>query len=376
MSLKSRPQINIAGRIIGEGHPCFIVAELSGNHHQKFDEAVKLIEVAAKAGVDAVKLQTYTPDTLTIRSNKKWFLVDSKDTPDSWNKRTLYELYSTAYTPWDWQPKLKKIAEDLGTILFSTPFDETAVEFLENMSVPCYKIASYEANHIPLLAKVAATRKPVILSAGFASIADIKLALKTLRENGTNQIAILHCVTSYASKPSLNDINLKTIIDMKGFNVVSGFSDNNGGTEIPIIAAALGASIIEKHVILKKSMGGPDALFSIEPDELKDMINKIRNNEKKGSSILNSKYAKMVIGKVKYGPANKAERYNGKKFSQSIFVVADIKKGEKFTRNNIRCIRPGDGLAPRYFENVLNKKAVKDIEKGTPLNWGLIRKTK
>lgn len=377
MSLKSRPQINIAGRIIGKGYPCFIVAEVSGNHHQNFDEAVKIIEAAAKAGVDAVKLQTYTPDTLTIRSNKKWFLVDSNDTPDSWNKRTLYELYNMAYTPWDWQPKLKKIAEDSGIILFSTPFDETAVEFLEKMSVPCYKIASYEANHIPLLAKVAATGKPIILSAGFASIADIKLALKTLHENGANQIAVLHCVTSYVSKPSLNDINLKTMIDMaKRFNVVSGFSDNNGGIEIPIIAAALGASIIEKHVILKRSMGGPDAPFSIEPDELKDMVNKIRDNEGKGSDILDTKYAKMVTGKVKYGPANKAEKYNGKKFSQSIFAVADIKKGEKFTVTNIRCIRPGDGLAPRYFKSVLNKKAVKDIERGTPLNWNLIRKTK
>lgn len=352
--------ISIQGRKIGADYPTFIVAELSGNHHQRYEEAEKLIRKAHKAGADAVKLQTYTPDTLTIDSNKLWFLVNSSDTPSEWNKKKLYDLYKTAYTPWEWQPKLKKLADKLGIILFSTPFDETAIDFLEEMDVPCYKIASYEANHIPLLKKVAKTRKPVILSVGFASLFDIELALKTLRENGTKQIAVLHCVTSYSDKPDLDDINLATIVDIRQrFGVVSGFSDNNGGIDIPIVAATLGASIIEKHFILDRSLGGPDARFSIEPHELKELVKRIR-------------FAEQVIGKVRYGPANAAEKYNGRRFSQSVFVVKAIKKGERLTSENIRCIRPGDGLAPKYFESVIGKAAARDIEAGTPLSWKYI----
>ena len=255
--------------------------------------------------------------------------------------------------------------------------DETAVDFLEKeIDPPVYKIASYETNHIPLLKKIAKTGKPVILSAGFANVADIKLALKTLNDNGADQVALLHCVSTYSSEPNLDDINLRTIVDMtKRFNVVGGFSDNNGGIEIPIIAAALGASIIEKHVILDRSTGGPDASFSIEPQELAKLVGRIRENETKGSSdILVTPFAKRVIGKVKYGPENKAEKYNGKRFSQSVFSVSNIEKGETLTKANIRCIRPGDGLAPRYFEEVLGKVAASNIERGTPLSWKLVVK--
>lgn len=373
---QSLPEIKIGERLIGPMHPCFIVAEISGNHHQNYDEAVRLIRAVTAAGVDAVKLQTYTPDTLTIDSDKKWFIVESEDTPGAWNGHKLYDLYGTAYTPWDWQPKLKKLADTLGVILFSTPFDNSAVDFLERKVNPlAYKIASYEANYIPLLKKVAKTGKPVILSAGFASIADIKLALATLHENGADQVAVLHCVTAYTAEPNLNDINLKTIADMANrFNVVGGFSDNNGGIEIPVIAAALGAPIIEKHVILKRTMGGPDASFSIEPKEVAEMVRRIRENEKSGTTDLSSPLAKQVTGKVKYGPANKAEAYNGIRFSQSVFVVKDIKKGDTLTPYNIRCIRPGDGLAPKYFEDVIGKVAKADIERGTPLSWKLIVK--
>src|SRR3989344_7295248 len=339
------PCIHIGNNVIGSGNTCFIVAEISGNHHQHYREALELIEIAAEAGADAVKLQTYTPDTLTIDSDKPWFIVESENTPDAWKGHKLYDLYKTAYTPWDWQPKLAKVANERGIILFSTPFDETAVDFLEKeIDPPVYKIASYETNHIPLLKKIAKTGKPVILSAGFANVADIKLALKTLNDNGADQVALLHCVSTYSSEPNLDDINLRTIVDMtKRFNVVGGFSDNNGGIEIPIIAAALGASISE--------------------------------NETKGSSdILVTPFAKRVIGKVKYGPENKAEKYNGKRFSQSVFAVSNIEKGETLTKANIRCIRPGDGLAPRYFEEVLGKVAASNIERGTPLSWKLVVK--
>jgi len=374
--VKDRPEIRIGKRLVGPEHPCFVVAEISGNHHQNYSEAQQLISKAAKAGADAVKLQTYTPDTLTIDSNKQWFLVNSLDTPSKWNKKKLYDLYKTAYTPWDWQPKLTKLAKELGLILFSTPFDETAVAFLEKkIDPPVYKIASYEANHIPLLKKVGSTGKPVILSAGFSSISDIRLAIKTLKENGTNQIAVLHCVTAYSSKPNFADINLKTIADIANrFRVVAGFSDNNGGVEIPIVAAAFGASIVEKHLILKRSMGGPDASFSIEPHEFKTMVKQIRKNAQKETNVLRTSVAKKVIGKVKYGPANSAEAYNGRRFSQSVFAVSDIKKGETFTTYNIRCIRPGDGLAPKYYEKITGKLAKVNIERGTPLSWNLIVK--
>ena len=353
------PDFHIGNRIIGVGHPCFIVAELSGNHHQNYEEAVKLIYVAKEAGADAVKLQTYTPDTITIDSPKEWFIVAGKDNPDGWKGKTLYELYQTAYTPWEWQPKLKKIADEIGIMLFSSPFDETAVDFLEKMQVPCYKVASYEVTHIPLLRKIANTGKPVILSIGFASLEEVELAIETLREGGTRDIAVLHCVTSYADEPKPEDMHLATIGDIRErFNVVSGFSDNNGGIEIPLRAAMVGASIIEKHFILNRTDAGPDAKFSLEPHELKTMIEKIREAEK-------------AIGSVHYGPVNDAEEYN-KRFRRSIFVVEDIKKGEVFTGKNVRVIRPGNGLHSKFFDQVVGKRALENIERGTPLQWNLL----
>ncbi len=357
----SFPEITIAGRKIGLGYPTFIVAELSGNHHQKYEEAEELVREAAKAGVDAIKLQTYTPDTITINSNKPPFIVVNKDNPKDWKGKTLYELYQGAYTPWDWQPKLKKVAEDLGMVLFSTPFDETAVDFLEGMGVPCYKVASYEATHIPLLKKIAATHKPVIISIGFATLEEVSEAVDTLKSGGVHDIAVLHCVTQYADKPDLSSINLLTIADIRErFGVVSGFSDNNAGTKAPILAAAAGASIIEKHLILSKSSGGPDAQFSLEPAEMKAMVDQIRQDEK-------------MLGQVHFGPNNASEEDN-RRYRRSVFVAKNIKKGDKFTRENIRVIRPADGLPPRDFEQVLGKTAATDIELGTPLSWDLIQK--
>lgn len=348
------PTITVGKNIIGSGSPCFIVAEVSGNHRQKYEEAVAIIKAAADAGADAVKLQTYTPDTITIDSDKKWFFLGGEDTPELWKKTNLYGLYGTAYTPWEWQPKLKKIAEDLGLILFSTPFDETAVDFLEDMGVACHKVASYEATHIPLLKKIASTGKPVIMSVGFASLPEVEEAVATLRDNGTKELAVLHCVTAYSGHPDPAAMNLRTIADIaERFGVVAGFSDNNAGIEVPIAAAAMGASIIEKHVTVRRADGGPDARFSLEPEELKEMVQTIRRMEK-------------ARGKIHYGPVNETEE-RFRNMRRSIFVVKDIKKGEKFIPENIRVIRPAYGLPPKFYESTLGKKASTDIERGTPL---------
>lgn len=366
----------IQGKKIGQDYPCFIVAEISGNHHQKFEEAVGLIHAAAKAGADAIKLQTYTPDTITLRSRKKWFIVGGKDQPDLWKKKTLYELYQKAYTPWEWQPKLKKIAEDLGLILFSTPFDETAVDFLESMNVPCYKVASYEVVHTPLLKKIAGAKKPVIMSLGFASLEDIEYALGTLRENGARDIALLHCVTAYSDVPEFQYANLNTIIDIREkFKVVSGFSDNNSGIEIPVIAAEMtGASIIEKHIIMDRSKGGPDARFSLEPDELKQMVLSIRRSERENEGLsisVSTENVKQMLGNAHYGPASEKEAEN-KVFRPSVWVKKDIKKGEPFTLENIRVARPSHGLEPKFFHEVTGRKAAQDIKRITPLSRDMI----
>jgi len=376
--MKSVPFIQIGSRLIGPDHPCFIVAELSGNHHQKFDEAVALIKAAAEAGADAVKLQTYTPNTITLNSRKRWFIVKGRDQPEAWKVKSLYELYEKAHTPWEWQPKLKKIAEDLGLILFSTPFDESAVDFLKEMNVPCYKVASYEAVHIPLLKKVAQTGKPVILSIGFASQEETSLAIDTLRSNKTKDIAVLHCVTAYSDKPRWDYTNLTTVADIKErFGVVSGFSDNNSGIEIPIIAATVGrASIIEKHFILDRSQGGPDAKFSIEPDEFKRMVTLIRRAESERAETIVGELAstedlQKIMGKVHYGPASEEEKENIV-FRPSIWVKKAIKKGERLNRENIRVARPSGGLAPKFFDEVLGKLTSQDIKAITPLSWSFV----
>lgn len=354
-----RPRMRIGARKVGAGQPAFIVAELSGNHHQSYDEAAELIRAAARAGADAVKLQTYTPDTMTLDSDRPWFVVGGGDNPDSWKGKTLYQLYREAYTPWEWQPKLKRLAESLGLILFSTPFDETAVDFLEKMEVPCYKIASYEATHIPLLRRVAATGKPVLLSIGFADPKEVESALQTLRSGGAGKIALLHCVTSYAGEPRPEDMHLATLRDIeRRFGVVAGFSDNTGGIEMPLAAVLSGASILEKHFILRRSKGGHDARFSIEPQELAALVRAIRRAEK-------------ALGQPHYGPANEAETYN-KRFRRSLFAVQDIRRGERLTRENVRVIRPADGLPPRLLERVLGKSAARDIPRGTPLSLSLI----
>lgn len=342
---------NLGKREIGQGKPVFIVAEMSGNHNMDFHRAKKLIDAAAKAKVDAVKIQTYTPDTMTIDCDDDYFQVKVND---AWAGKTLYELYQFAYTPWEWQPALKEYAEDNGLILFSTPFDETAVDFLENMDNPLYKIASFETGDIPLLKKVGKTKKPVIISNGLTSFDDLMLAIKTLKENGTPEIAVLHCISSYPAE--YDQMNLNTIPDLKKkLGVPIGISDHTLGSLIPMTSIALGACIVEKHFTIKRDDGGPDAAFSLEEQELIKLVKDIRNQER-------------ALGKISYDIGDR-EKEN-LVFKRSIFVVKDIKKGETFTKSNIRVIRPGYGLEPKSYEDVLGRRAVENLKRGNPLKDG------
>ncbi|MDD3607977.1 MAG: pseudaminic acid synthase [Candidatus Moranbacteria bacterium] len=335
-------------REIGPGKPVFIIAEMSGNHNQDFKRAKKLIDVAVEAGVDAIKLQTYTADTMTIDCDNTDFQVKVNK---AWKGRTLYNLYKWAHTPWKWQPRLKKYAESKGLILFSTPFDETAVDFLEKMNVPLYKIASFETNHIPLLKKIGKTRKPVIMSRGITTLDEIKEAINILKKSGTSELALLHCVSSYPAE--YDQMNLRTIIDIqKRFGVISGLSDHTLGVDVSVAAVALGAHIIEKHFTLSRKDGGPDAAFSLEKKELKNLVTTIRNTEKS-------------LGKINYSIGNR-EKEN-KIFKRSIYITKDIKIGQKLSKENIRVIRPGYGMHPRFYELVLGKKASRNIKRGTPL---------
>jgi len=331
----------------------FIIAELSANHNQNFDIAAKSVKAAKETGADAIKIQTYTADTITINSDKEYFKIKGDNL---WKGKTLYELYQEAYTPWDWQPKLKKIADELGIILFSSPFDFSAVDFLEKMDIPAYKIASFEITDIPLIKYVASKQKPIIISTGIAELEDIELAVETCRAEGNTQIALLKCTSSYPAP--FEDINLRTIPDIKKrFDTVVGLSDHTLGISIPIAAVSLGARIVEKHFILDKSIGGPDAAFSIEPKEFKQMVDSIREVEKS-------------LGQVTYEINDKVKA--SRVFARSLFVVENIKKGELLTNINIKSIRPSDGLHPKHYNEVLGKKAKTNIGKGTPLSWDLI----
>lgn len=343
----------VGKRKIGLGYPTFIVAEISGNHNQSYERAVKIIDAAIAAGVDAIKMQTYTADTITIDSDKKWFQI----TDGPWEGQNLYQLYKKAFTPWNWQKKLKAYTEKKGVLFFSSVFDETSVDFLESLKVQLYKVASFEIVDIGLLEKIGKTKKPVIISRGMASLGEIKTAVDTLYKNGTPQIAILHCVSDYPANPK--DMNLSTIPDLaKRFKVVTGLSDHTLGITTSIAAVALGASIIEKHVTFDRSEGGPDAAFSLEPKELEELVKTIREVEQS-------------FGKPKY-TVGKNEVKN-RVFRRSLFVIKDMKKGDKITKDNVRSIRPGYGLETIYFKEVLGKSVSKDTERGTPLSWKLIK---
>lgn len=349
-------------RTIGAGHPCFIVAEVSCNHQQNIEKAREIIRAAANAGADAVKLQTYTPDTITLDVRNEYFLLGGENNPDSWKQKTLYELYGMAYTPWEWHAELQKLAESLGLLFFSSPFDETAVDFLENLNVPLFKIASYEMTHIPLLKKVAATGKPVIMSVGFNTRDETMESVAALRESNCNDIALLHCINTYADDLDYTKANLSTIRDLtEQFDVVAGFSDNNAGIALPILAAAAGASIIEKHLVVSHNDETFDKRFSLDPVELAELVTTVRKNES-------------AMGRPHYGPVDDAEAYN-LRLRRSIFADKDIAVGEKFTRKNIRVVRPAFGLEPKHFESIMGKVAASKIQRGTPLNWSHIQKS-
>jgi len=345
--------IEVSTRKIGNNHPVFIIAELSANHRQKYELAVETIKAMKESGADAVKLQTYTPDTITIDSDNDYFQIKQGTL---WDGKTLYQLYQEAYTPWEWQPKLKEIAEDLGLICFSSPFDKTAVDFLEKMDVPAYKVASFEITDIPLIEYIASKGKPVIISTGIAELSDIAMAVDACKRMGNEQIALLKCTSAYPAP--LEDVNLKTIPDLaETFKTVVGLSDHTLGISVPVAAVALNARIIEKHFILDRKLGGPDSAFSLGPEEFKAMVTAVREVEK-------------ALGKVSYDLTDKIKK--SREFSRSLFVVNDIKAGEVFTEINVRSIRPGFGLHPRYLKDILGKKATKDIGRGTPLSWDMV----
>lgn len=339
-------------RHIGEGTSVYIIAELSANHNQKFDNALELIKAAKDAGADAVKIQTYTPDTMTIDCENKFFKI-GKGT--IWEGKYLYDLYGEAYTPWEWHSELKQYANKLGLDFFSTPFDSTSVDFLEKLHVPAYKIASFEIVDIPLIRKIAQTGKPIILSTGMASVSEIDDAVQAIHEEGNNNIALLKCSSAYPALPE--DMNLKTIPHMFAlFGVPVGISDHTLGISVPVAAVALGACIVEKHLILSRSTLGPDSAFSLEPHEFKAMVDAIRATEK-------------ALGKVNYTVSD--HEMASRVFRRSLFVVKDIKKGDIFTEENVRSIRPGYGLAPKYLRLIIGKKAKMDIKRGTPISIDL-----
>lgn len=344
----------IQNRKVGKDTPPFIIAEMSGNHNQSIERALSIVNAAAKAGAHAIKLQTYTANTMTLNISHNGFII--KDEKSLWNGRKLFDLYDEAHTPWDWHKAIFDRCHELGIIAFSTPFDETAVDFLETLDVPCYKVASFEMTDLLLIKKIASTKKPIIISTGMANLSEINEAVSTAKKYGAKNIVILKCTSTYPANPiNSNLLTIPNMIDSFGCQV--GLSDHTMGIGVPLAAIALGATVIEKHFTLDRNDGGVDSAFSLEPHEL-------------SSLVIESERAWQSLGKVTYNISEPEK--NSLQFRRSIYASKNIKKGELFSKDNIRIIRPGFGLEPKYFDLITEKKASTDIEIGTPLSWELL----
>lgn len=345
--------IRIHKRKVGPGNPVYIIAEMSGNHNQDFEQAVGIMHAAKEAGADAVKLQTYTPDTLTIDCHNSYFQIKGT----LWDGHILYDLYRKAYMPWEWHPKLKTIAEEINLDLFSTAYDASAVEYLEKMDVPVHKVASFENIDIPLIERMARTGKPLLISTGMATLGEIEEAVRAARQAGTKQVGLFKCTSAYPAPPE--EMNIRTIPHLsEAFHVPVGLSDHTMGITVPVAAVAMGACMIEKHFTLSREIPGPDSAFSLEPHEFKEMAEAIRTVEK-------------ALGDVHYG-VNELESKSWV-FRRSLFVVQDMKAGDLFTEENVRSIRPGHGLLPKYMNDVLGRRAARDITRGTPVQWKFLQ---
>lgn len=344
----------IADRKIGPDQPPFIIAEMSGNHNQSLDRALEIVEAAAESGAHALKLQTYTPDTITLNIKEGDFFLADDNTP--WKGNSLYDLYEKAHTPWEWHEPIMRRASELGMICFSSPFDHTAVDFLEELNTPAYKIASFENADIPLIRKVAQTGKPVIVSTGMATIAELDETVRTLRENGCNQFVLLKCTSTYPATPE--NTNVLTIPHMSGlFDCQVGLSDHTMGVGAAVAAVAHGATVVEKHFTLRRAEGGVDSTFSLEPEEMHGLV-------------IETERAWQSLGKITYGPTE--SEMPSMQFRRSLYIAREIKAGEELTTENLRSVRPGMGLAPKFYDELLGRRVNTDLAAGTPLQWDLI----
>ena len=346
--------IKIGHRFIGGDHPPFIVAEMSGNHNQSLDRAMQIVEAAAASGAHALKLQTYTAETMTLDvAEGQFFIADDKSL---WKGESLYQLYQKAYTPWEWHDPIMARCKELDILCFSSPFDSTAVDFLEKLHVPCYKIASFENTDLPLIRKVAATGKPLIISTGMASIAELDEIVRAAKEVGCQDLVLLKCTSSYPAPP--DNINIRTIPHLRDlFQCEVGLSDHTMGIGVAVASVALGATVIEKHFTLRRADGGVDSAFSLEPEELKSLV-------------IETERAWRSLGEISYGA--RGDETKSMQFRRSLYIAADMQAGEALTTDNLRAIRPGGGLSPKYYEILLGKKVKQAVKKGTPINWELI----
>ncbi|MEQ9667161.1 pseudaminic acid synthase [Coleofasciculus sp. G2-EDA-02] len=347
-------ELNIFGRKIGRAYPPFVIAEMSGNHNQSLGRALEIVEYAAQSGVYALKLQTYTADTMTLDIDHGEFYID--DPNSLWHGNSLYKLYQKAYTPWEWHQPIFDRCRELGIIGFSTPFDATAVDFLESLDVPCYKIASFENTDLPLIRRVASTGKPMIISTGMATIAELDETVRTAREAGCKDLVLLKCTSTYPATPE--DTNLLTIPHLQElFSVQVGLSDHTRGIGVAVASVVLGATVIEKHFTLSRADGGVDSAFSMEPEEMQQLV-------------IESERAWQSLGRIQYG-ATVAEK-ESLKFRRSLYITKDMKAGDFLTEDNFKSVRPGSGLAPQYYELLLGKPVKKDVKMGTPVSWNIL----